>query len=74
MSYKFEIGCASAITNDEFLNYASKKRNQLVSPEKDLNIEPKVTDRVDAVSKAGASKLTREVNNERFKYYIGVAD
>ena len=37
-------------------------------------MEPKVTDRVDAVSKAGASKLTREVNNERFKYYIGIAD
>ena len=30
-------------------------------------MEPKVTDRVDAVSKAGASKLTREVNNERLK-------
>ena len=37
-------------------------------------MQPKVTDRVDAVSKAGVSKLTREVNNERFKYYIGVAD
>ena len=37
-------------------------------------MEPKVTDRVDAVSKAGASKLTKEINNERFKYYIGVAD
>ena len=23
---------------------------------------------------AGASKLTREVNNKRFKYYIGIAD
>ena len=30
-------------------------------------MEPKVTDRVDAVSKAGASKQTREVNNERLK-------
>ena len=30
-------------------------------------MEPKVTDRADAVSKAGASKLTREVNNERLK-------
>ena len=37
-------------------------------------MEPKVTDRVDAVSKAGAAKLTREVNNKRFKYYIGIAD
>ena len=37
-------------------------------------MEPKVTDRVDAVSEAGASKLTREVNNEKFKYYIGIAD
>ena len=33
-------------------------------------MEPKVTDRVDAVSKAGASKLTREVNNERFKVVL----
>ena len=30
-------------------------------------MQPKVTDRVDAVSKAGASKQTREVNNERLK-------
>ena len=30
-------------------------------------MEPKVTDRVDAVSKAGASKQTREVNNERLE-------
>ena len=30
-------------------------------------MEPKVTDRVDAVSKAGVSKQTREVNIERFK-------
>ena len=30
-------------------------------------MEPKVTDRVDAVSKAGAFKLTREVNNEKLK-------
>ena len=37
-------------------------------------MQPKVTDRVDAVSKAGASKQTREVNNERFNYYIGIAD
>jgi hypothetical protein len=31
-------------------------------------MEPKVTDRVDAVSKAGASKQTREVKNEIWKY------
>lgn len=31
-------------------------------------MEPKVTDRVDAVSKVGASKQTREVNNEICKY------
>ena len=37
-------------------------------------MEPKVTDRVDAVSEAGASEMMREVNNERFKYYIGIAD
>ena len=29
---------------------------------KDGNIEPKVTDRVDAVSEAGASEMMREVN------------
>ena len=31
-------------------------------------MEPKVTDRVDAVSNAGASKQTREVKNEIWKY------
>jgi len=37
-------------------------------------VEPTVTDRRDAVSEAGASEMMREVNNERFKYYIGIAD
>ena len=35
---------------------------------KDGNIEPKVTDRVDAVGKAGASEQTREVKMEILKY------
>ncbi len=35
---------------------------------KDGDIEPKVTDRVDAVSEAGASEMMREVNIERWKY------
>ena len=55
-------------------NIQSSTEGHRLSRRKDLNIEPKVTDWAFAVCVAGANIIAREVNNERFKYYIGIAD
>ena len=57
-----------------FIIFHLSTNGHRLSRRKDVNIEPKVTDWAFAVCVAGANIIAREVNNERFKYYIGIAD